>query len=63
MNPTVKVIGSGVGGLATAIRLASMGMHVTVYEKNSFVGGKVHSRTFNRVPSSKKYLPDSGRAE
>jgi phytoene desaturase len=47
MNPTVKVIGSGVGGLATAIRLASMGMHVTVYEKNSFVGGKVHSRTFN----------------
>lgn len=46
MNRTVKVIGSGVGGLATAIRLASMGMHVTVYEKNNFVGGKVHSRTF-----------------
>jgi phytoene desaturase len=46
MKHTVKVIGSGVGGIATAIRLAKMGMSVTVYEKNPFVGGKVHSRTF-----------------
>ena len=47
MKQTVIVIGSGVGGLATAIRLAKMGMKVTVYEKNCFVGGKVHSRTFS----------------
>jgi len=47
MKHVVKVIGSGVGGLATAIRLAKLGLKVTVYEKNSFVGGKVHSRMFD----------------
>lgn len=35
------VIGAGVGGLATAIRLAHKGFDVTVYEKNSYVGGKL----------------------
>lgn len=35
------VIGSGIGGLATAIRLASRGYEVTVFEKNSHPGGKL----------------------
>lgn len=35
------VIGSGVGGLAVAIRLANKGYRVTVYEKNTLAGGKV----------------------
>ncbi len=35
------VIGSGVGGLATAIRLALRGVKVTVYEKNGTPGGKI----------------------
>lgn len=39
MNATV--IGSGVGGLAIAIRLANKGYRVTVYEKNSLPGGKI----------------------
>ena len=47
MKIKVAVIGSGVGGLASAIRLAKLGVDVTVFEKNSFVGGKVHSRTFS----------------
>jgi len=47
MKQTVIVIGSGVGGLATAIRLANSGFNVKIYEKNSFIGGKVHSRTFD----------------
>ena len=47
MKTTVAVIGSGIGGLATAIRLAKLGMNVTVFEKNAVVGGKVHSRTFS----------------
>ena len=47
MKEEVIVIGSGVGGLASAIRLAKLGCKVTVYEKNEFIGGKVHTRDFN----------------
>jgi phytoene desaturase len=35
------IIGSGVAGLATAIRLAVQGFAVEVYEKNSYPGGKL----------------------
>ncbi|MBK8622911.1 MAG: phytoene desaturase [Saprospiraceae bacterium] len=35
------IIGSGVAGLATAIRLSAKGYHVEVYEKNSYPGGKL----------------------
>lgn len=35
------VIGAGIAGLASAIRLAVQGMEVTVYEKNSYPGGKL----------------------
>ena len=35
------VVGSGVAGLASAIRLAKMGFNVTVFEKNSYPGGKL----------------------
>lgn len=35
------VIGSGVGGLAIAIRLANKGHRVTMYEKNPVPGGKL----------------------
>lgn len=38
----VAVIGSGIGGLATAIRLAAKGYRVTVFEKNKKVGGKLN---------------------
>lgn len=39
------IIGSGVAGLATAIRLAVKGYNVTVYEKNSYPGGKLSAFT------------------
>ncbi|KPL08774.1 MAG: phytoene dehydrogenase, partial [Bacteroides sp. SM23_62] len=35
------VIGSGVGGLAAAIRLANKGYRVTIFEKNEHSGGKI----------------------
>jgi phytoene desaturase len=35
------IIGSGVAGLASAIRLAVQGFSVAVYEKNSYPGGKL----------------------
>ncbi len=37
----VVVIGSGIGGIAVAIRLAIRGYNVTIYEKNPNAGGKI----------------------
>src|SRR3989339_468737 len=37
----VAVIGSGVAGLATAIRVAARGDSVTLFEKNGTPGGKI----------------------
>ena len=50
------VIGSGIAGLATAIRLARMGYDTQVFEANSFVGGKlsefnINGFRFDRGPS------------
>ena len=41
MQKKAIIIGSGIGGLATAIRLAAKGMQVTIYEKNAYAGGKL----------------------
>ena len=46
MTHRVAVVGAGVGGLATAIRLAIAGHDVTVVERNEQVGGKLS--TFER---------------
>lgn len=35
------VIGSGIGGLASALRLRAKGYNVTVFEKNAYTGGKL----------------------
>ncbi|MGW0433700.1 phytoene desaturase family protein [Micromonospora sp. NPDC003197] len=37
----ITVVGAGVGGLATAARLAATGHEVTVYERSDTVGGKL----------------------
>ncbi len=52
----VIVIGSGVAGLAVAIRLALQGKQVKVYEKNAYPGGKLTqiklgAYTFDAGPS------------
>lgn len=41
MAKTAIVIGAGVGGLTTAIRLAVAGWQVQIYEQNDSVGGKM----------------------
>ncbi len=38
---SVGIIGAGIGGIATSIRLAKNGFKVTVYEKNAAPGGRV----------------------
>jgi len=50
------IIGSGIGGIATAIRLTQKGYRVTVLEKNNQVGGKIteirqHGFRFDMGPS------------
>ena len=37
------IVGAGVGGLATALRLKAQGLDVLVIENNSFPGGKLSS--------------------
>ncbi len=41
MTKTVGIIGAGIGGLALSIRLANQGFKVTIFEKNSYSGGKL----------------------
>ena len=41
--PKALVIGSGIGGLATALRLHKKGYDVHVFEKNKYAGGKLHA--------------------
>ena len=40
LKPTALVIGAGIGGIATAARLAKNGYEVTVLEKESTPGGR-----------------------
>jgi phytoene desaturase len=39
---TAIIVGSGIAGLASAIRLASQGIAVSIFEANSFIGGKMN---------------------
>ena len=41
MKKKVIIIGSGIAGLALAVRLNSKGYNVEVFEKNKNVGGKL----------------------
>jgi phytoene desaturase len=50
------IIGSGIAGIATAIRLAVQNFNVTVFEKNNYPGGKINvlkknGYTFDMGPS------------
>ena len=40
---TCIVIGSGIAGIASSIRLSKLGYGVTVYEANNYPGGKLSS--------------------
>jgi phytoene desaturase len=42
MKKTISIIGAGTAGLASAIRLQTLGYQVTIYEKNPQVGGRMY---------------------
>ncbi len=44
-NKTCVVIGAGVSGIASAIRMRNKGYKVTLFEANHFAGGKLSSET------------------
>lgn len=44
-NKTCAIIGAGVSGLGAAIRMRNKGYRVTVFEANSFPGGKLSTET------------------
>jgi hypothetical protein len=44
--PRVLVVGGGIAGLTTALRLAERGYRVTLLEKKEMLGGNLASRTF-----------------
>ena len=41
MNKKVIIVGSGIAGIATSIRLAKKGYEITVFEANAYPGGKL----------------------
>ncbi|MBS9462648.1 phytoene desaturase [Flagellimonas sp. 389] len=45
--PKAIVIGAGIGGIATAIRLRAKNYNVLVFEANDYPGGKLHSKQVN----------------
>lgn len=47
MNKRIGIVGSGLGGLSAAIRLATAGYEVDVFESNSSPGGKASSVEFD----------------
>ena len=44
----IAIIGSGVGGLSSAVRLIKKGYSVSIFERNNTYGGKLGSLKLNK---------------
>ena len=45
MKSNAAIIGSGIAGIASALRLKAKGYEVDIFEQNDYTGGKLHSIT------------------
>jgi hypothetical protein len=45
----VTIVGAGIAGLTAALRLAERGYHVTMFERDNFVGGKFRATEWPRA--------------
>lgn len=52
----VAVLGSGIAGLTTAVTLARRGFQVTLFEANSYIGGKLGSWPVDLTPSRRVWV-------
>ncbi len=59
MNKSAAIIGAGIAGIASAIRLAVKGYTVTVFEANAYPGGKLSTFSHTR-PDGEIYRFDAG---
>lgn len=62
---TVHIVGAGLAGLAAAVRLATAGQRVALYEAAPQAGGRCrsyHDRTLNRVIDNGNHLMLSGNS-
>ena len=49
-NKRIAVVGAGIAGLTCAYELQKQGFEVVVYEKESYVGGRMSTRTKDQFP-------------
>lgn len=56
----IGIIGAGIAGLATAVRLASKGYEVTVFEANTYAGGKLSVFELEGADAGRRYRFDAG---
>jgi phytoene desaturase len=59
MTKSAAIIGAGIAGIASAIRLAAKGYAVTVFEANAYPGGKLSTFRHTR-PDGQQYRFDAG---
>jgi hypothetical protein len=48
--PKVVIVGAGIAGLSAALRLVERGFDVTIYEEDSFIGGKLGAHNHPERP-------------
>jgi len=53
MKQKVLIVGAGIGGLATALRLAKAGYEVEIVEKNAQAGGRLNQIKKEVLPSTR----------
>jgi len=52
MSKKVLIIGSGIAGISSSLKLKSYGLHSIIVDKGNFIGGRISTRQVNNETSS-----------